>query len=118
MKKSAFTVDPVEPGDRSGCLPEFARSAQIYQIYGLRRGTLYNLWHAGLISGVSLRRKGQKFSCRLWFVPSISAYLHSLLKAQAPGVSNSTVEPQFRPEYGCERIDSAAPERAGKNDKQ
>ena len=57
--------------------PEFARTEQIYQMFGIKRGTLYNLHRAGLIKGKVLRVRGNLTGVRLWDVQSIRGYINS-----------------------------------------
>jgi hypothetical protein len=80
LKKDIFTVAPVEPGNFGQVLPEFGRHGDVRRIFGIKRGTLYTLTNAGLVRSVSLRRPGQKFSCRLWQMASIRNYLTGLMK--------------------------------------
>lgn len=59
--------------------PEFGRWQDVERLYGIRRSRLYELMNEGLIQSVSLRQRGQTRGCRLFFLPSISHYLRSLL---------------------------------------
>jgi|ERR1035441_5665891 hypothetical protein len=82
MKRSLFTIAPVEADDCTNMLAEWADHQTIYRIFSIKRGLLYELDRLKLVSSVSLRRPGQKFSKRLWSVQSIRDYLNSLLEAQ------------------------------------
>lgn len=62
--------------------PEFGRWQDVQRLYGIKRGTLYNLVAEGRIRSVSLRRKGNLHGCRLFYLPSISQYLNSLMEPQ------------------------------------
>ena len=71
------TIQPIAAGDYAHDEREFGRQADVTRIYGLKRGTTYNLWRAGKIRGVLLRVKGQKSGVRLWDMASIRAFIHS-----------------------------------------
>ena len=60
-----------------GLEPEFLRTAEVRTVFGLARGTLYNLAAAGKIRGVLLRATGKKSGIRIWSVESIRAYIRS-----------------------------------------
>ena len=68
MKKRKTTTAPVRPGDSTGIMPEFGRCADVQRIYGLRRGTLYNLLRDGKIRGCLLRVRCKKSGVRLFSV--------------------------------------------------
>ena len=53
------------------------------RLFGITRGTAYNLIAAGAFHSVSLRRRGQTRGVRLVSVPSVRAYLNGLLTKQA-----------------------------------
>ncbi len=83
-----------EPMDRHGSanvapmLAEFGRWQDVQRLYGIKRGTLYNLINEGKIKSVVLRRKGNVHGCRLIHLASISQYLNSLLIEQAGTAEN------------------------------
>jgi hypothetical protein len=80
MKQNeSLATAPVEPGKFGQVLPEFGRHGDVRLIFGIKRGTLYTLTKAGLVKSVSLRRPGQKHSCRLWHMASIRDYLTGLM---------------------------------------
>jgi hypothetical protein len=54
---------------------EFVDSPGAFVRFGLRRSLLYALHREGLISGVSLRRKGTVRGKRLWSCDSIREFL-------------------------------------------
>jgi len=83
MKQSQaqLTAEPVRAGDTAGMEPEFARIPDIQRVFGLKRGTQYNLLAAGKIKGVSLREPGQRHGCRLIHVASVRAFLTGKLEA-------------------------------------
>jgi hypothetical protein len=77
-----MTTEPITaPADASATtvLPEFGRWRDVQRLFGIRRGTLYNLIAEGKVKSISMRRKGNKHGCRLFYLPGISAHLHSLL---------------------------------------
>lgn len=68
QNRKITTTAPVEPGNFTGSTPEFGRCADVQRIYGLRRGTLYNLLRDGKIKGVLLRVRGKNLAsvCSTW----------------------------------------------------
>lgn len=76
---------------------EFCRMHDLRRLFGITRSTGYNLIAEGLISAISLRRKGQARSVRLVSVPSVRSYLGRLMEEQ------TATEPQAtggKPEGG------------------
>jgi hypothetical protein len=71
-------------------LPEFGRWKDVERLYGIKRGTLYNLLAEGKVKSVSMRRKGNKNGCRLFYLPGISEYLNSLLNDQNTTANHAT----------------------------
>ena len=63
-------------------LPEFGRWQDVQRLFGIKRGTLYNLVNEGRIKSVSLRRRGNLHGCRLFHLASISQHLNSLMQTQ------------------------------------
>lgn len=94
-KASEWTLTPAQAGNTNQILPEFGRWKDVERLFGIKRGKLYLLIQQGIIKSISLRRKGQKQSCRLIYLPGVRAYLESLLKEQNP---NCTCRPQNDPE--------------------
>lgn len=76
-----FTTAPVAFGSPRPVLPEFGRWQDVQYYFGIKRGTLYNWLKEGKVKSVSMRRKGNKHGCRLFYLPGISEYLHSQLDA-------------------------------------
>jgi len=62
-------------------LPEFGRWQDVQRLFGIKRGTLYNLIAEGKVKSVSMRRKGNVHGVRLFYLQSIRDYLHTLLAA-------------------------------------
>jgi hypothetical protein len=77
MKRKQMTIAPVQAGDCAGHLPEFGRVPDVTRIFGLRRGTQYNLLRDGKIEGVLLRVCGQKSGVRLIDLESVRRYIKS-----------------------------------------
>ena len=65
------TTKKIEGGEAETLQPEFARTPQVERLFGIKRGTLYNMNSDGLITGVVLRVRGAKSGVRLWNVDSI-----------------------------------------------
>jgi len=74
---SEHTTDPVAPGNFNSMAPEFGRIADVTRLFGLKRGTVYNLLASGKIKGVLLRVKGQKSGVRLIEIASVRNYILS-----------------------------------------
>ena len=45
------TIEPVQPGNFTGTTPEFERCGDVQRVYGIKRGTAYNLLRDGKIKG-------------------------------------------------------------------
>ena len=82
MIKSDHTLTPATGGNTSGALPEFGRWRDVERLFGIKRGTLYNLMAEGKVKSLVLRRKGNLHGCRLIHLASVSQYLNNLLQAQ------------------------------------
>jgi len=76
------STEPVQPGNFTGVQPEFGRTADVQRLFGLRRGSLYNLFGDGKIKGVLLRVRGQKSGVRLWHLQSIADCIRSQMAHQ------------------------------------
>jgi hypothetical protein len=77
-----YTTAPISTGDSNNVMPRWGRWRDVQRLYGVKRGTLYNLTATGKIKSVSIRREGNVHGCRLFFLPSIDAYLSELLTEQ------------------------------------
>ncbi len=75
---------PASPGT-TATLPEFGRWRDVERLFGIKRGTLYNLMAEGKVKSVVLRRKGNVHGCRLFHLASVSQYLNSLMEEQNGG---------------------------------
>jgi hypothetical protein len=54
----------------------------VERLFGIKRGTLYNLMAEGKVKSVILRHKGNVHGCRLIHLASVSQYLNQLLETQ------------------------------------
>lgn len=72
MNTSKKTIDPVRAREFQNLQPEFGRCNDCTRLFGLKRGTLYNLLKDGKIKGVLLRVRGQKSGVRLFDLKSIA----------------------------------------------
>ena len=75
------TIEPVQPGNFTGVMPEFGRVADLTRIFGIRRGTAYNLFRDGKIKGVLLRVRGHKSGVRLFDMASIRRFIYAEMDA-------------------------------------
>jgi hypothetical protein len=80
------TVEPVQPGNFAGITPEFGRVADVARMFGIKRGTLYNLLADGKIRGVLLRVRGQKSGVRLIDMASVRGLILSQMQAGSAAV--------------------------------
>lgn len=76
-----MTVAAVKAGDLAAARPEFGRISDVTRIYGLRRGTIYNLLALGKIRGVLLRVRGEKSGVRLIDLDSVRHYIRECQEA-------------------------------------
>lgn len=73
----AQTTEPIRAAHFSASAKEFGRDKDVQAIFGLKRGTLYNLHSKGKIRGVLLRVQGEKSGVRLWDMDSIRRFILS-----------------------------------------
>ena len=73
MRKFKNTIAPVRASDTSRLPPEFIRVSEAERIFGIRRGTIYNLLKSGRVKSVLLRVTGQKSGVRLLHLASLRA---------------------------------------------
>jgi len=57
--------------------PEFLRTEAVRSLFGIKRGTLYNLFKQNLVKGALLRQRGNITGVRVWDANSIRNYIHS-----------------------------------------
>jgi hypothetical protein len=86
MNATTTTTEPAKAPDQNNTtLPEFGRWRDVERLFGITRGTLYNLIGMGKVKSVVLRRKGNVHGCRLIYLASVSQYLNSLMQEQDGG---------------------------------
>jgi len=61
---------------------QYARTVEIQRLFGLARGTIYNLLKTGRIRGCSLRVKGKKSRLRLIDVSSVKSLIEAEIDKQ------------------------------------
>lgn len=78
-QQQSRTIEPVRAGDFSHATPEFGRTKDVERMFGLKRGTLYNLFEERKVRGCLLRVRGEKSGVRLWDIASIRQFVLSHL---------------------------------------
>jgi hypothetical protein len=133
--RTAMTTQPVSACQTTQLKPEFGRIRDVEHLYGLKRGTTYNLLASGRIRGCTLRVKGKKSGVRLIDLESVGQYIRaqmdqqnnaadsglgfkSLEAAEAPvtGGSATASREDSNPERAAEvlRTSSAASRKSGR----
>ena len=79
-----LTTEPVQAGNSQTVLPEFGRAADVQRLFGIKRGTLYNLLRDGKVRSVLQRVRGQKSGVRLFYLAGIRDMLVSEMEVQSP----------------------------------
>lgn len=69
------TTSTVRSGDFTSVTQEFGRTGDVQKIFGLKRGTTYNLLADGKIKGVLLRVRGNKSGVRLFDMESVREFI-------------------------------------------
>jgi len=79
-----ITAEPISLANtpNTTALPEFGRWRDVERLFGIKRGTLYNLINEGKIKSVMLRHKGNVHGCRLIHLASVSQHLNGLMETQ------------------------------------
>lgn len=80
----SLTTAPVQAGDSRQALPEFGRTADVQRLFGIKRGSLYNLLRDGKVRSVLQRVRGQRSGVRLFYLPGIREMLLAEMEAQSP----------------------------------
>lgn len=88
MNEPNTTTAPVQPGDFNGATQEFGRWQDLQRVFGIKRGTAYNLLADGKIKGCLLRVRGQKSGVRLFSLASVRAYIHAQMEKSETERSN------------------------------
>ncbi len=82
IEKNTQTTESIQVGNTTGILPEFGRAADVQRLFGLKRGTLYNMLNDGKVRSVLQRVRGQKSGVRLFYLAGIREMLMSEMKRQ------------------------------------
>ena len=77
-----LTTAGVGPGDTTQAAPEFGRLRDVERLFGLRRGTTYNLLKDRKIRGCLLRVRGSKSGVRLIHLESVRDYIRCAMNDQ------------------------------------
>jgi len=75
--ETLFTTLPVQAGDSADYPREWGRTQHVEQQFGIKRGTLYNLYDLGKVDGKVKRIRGSLTGIRLWNMDSIRRYIES-----------------------------------------
>ena len=65
------TTEGISDGNSDAVMPEFGRPRDVQRLFGIKRGTLYNLLADRKVKGVLLRVRGQKSGVRLIHLESV-----------------------------------------------
>ncbi len=84
MLDHKITITPAAPGNFNGVM-EFGRARDVQAISGIKRGMLHLLVAEGKIRSVLIRRRGNVHGTRYYYIPSVLAYMHSLMAEQNGG---------------------------------
>ena len=77
-RSESYTTEPIGAQEEgSTASREFGRIRDVEHIFGLKRGTIYNLLRKKRIRGVLLRVQGRKSGVRLIELQSVRSYLQS-----------------------------------------
>jgi len=70
-------MESVQAGDFSRVCPEWGRTDDVQRVFGIKRGTLYNLHTDRHVKGKVLRVRGQLKGVRLWDMDSIRRFIEA-----------------------------------------
>ena len=79
LSTEKLTSEPIKPGESGSVLAEFGGLPVVTQIFGLKRGKLYQLIGTGAIKSVCLRKPGSKWGTRLVHLQSVRDWLNGQL---------------------------------------
>jgi hypothetical protein len=74
---SIFTINPIGTTEADAIRAEFLRTEDVRRVFGIKRGTLYNLHKARSVRGAVIRRRGNTKGIRVWDAQSIRDYIQS-----------------------------------------
>ena len=77
------TTSAVKAGEFNNVPQEFGRAGDVQKIFGLKRGTIYNLLADGKIKGVLLRVRGNKSGVRLFDLESVRGFIRQSMNQPA-----------------------------------
>lgn len=69
--------------------PTYCRITELERLRGIKKGSAYNLIHAGSIESVSVPAAGTRRGLRLVFLPSVDRLLDRLRREQNPAPATS-----------------------------
>jgi hypothetical protein len=72
-----LTTQPILTTKLDNHTMEWGRTEHVYQTFGIKRGTLYNLFGDKLIEGKELRIRGKLKGVRIWNMDSIRRFIDS-----------------------------------------
>ncbi len=87
-----YTNSSVQAGNCEGILPEFGRTEDVKRLFGIARGSLYNLNKKQEVRSVLWRIEGRKSGIRLWYLPGIRERLHAMMNQQSENQTAKAVE--------------------------
>jgi hypothetical protein len=76
------TTTAIGPANTTPTAPEFGRIRDVQHLFGLKRGTVYNLLRDGKIKGCLLRVRGQKSGVRLISLDSVREFICGQMEKQ------------------------------------
>jgi hypothetical protein len=76
------TIAPVQAGNLIEATPEFGRINDLQRLFGLKRGSVYNLLADGKIRGCLLRVRGSKSGVRLIDLESVREFIHGEMRGE------------------------------------
>lgn len=85
-----ITTAQVKAGNCKNLLPEFGRTEDVQRLFGIKRGSLYNLHKKRKVESSLLRIAGKTSGIRLWYLQGIREYLMAVMKEQE---QNRSLEP-------------------------
>jgi hypothetical protein len=72
-----LTIEEIKPANIGEIRPEFGTTIDVRKYYGIKKGTLYNLFTDKKIEGKVLRVRGEVKGVRLWDMDSIRRFIES-----------------------------------------
>jgi hypothetical protein len=110
-----MTTQPVSPCHTTELKPEFGRIRDVERLYGLKRGTTYNLLASGHIRGCVLRVKGKQSGVRIIDLESVRSYIRGQMDQQMNATDSS---PSFKSTQAGQALITSGSVSAGVCDDQ